>query len=163
MANVQNAVRKSTKSARAIKRRAARKPSVNGRRQAVQKRVTSTEPSRPALSEREKLEQERALALAELERLRAELQESPEPTGDEVDLNVYEREKTLGLVATYERRLEEIERARRAAEKGAYGICVRCGKPIDPERLRIFPEATMDVNCKNEVERLARRARLQEK
>lgn len=111
----------------------------------------------PELSQKAQLEQERAQVRSELERLRAELLEAPDLTGDEVDLNVYEREKTLGLVSAYARRLEEIEAAQRAAERGEYGICERCGSPIDPERLKIFPETRMCVKCKNEVERLARR------
>ena len=89
----------------------------------------------------------------------SELQEAPELTGDEVDLNVYEREKTLGLVAAYERRLQEINAAMKAAARGKYGICERCGKTIDPERLKIFPEARLCVNCKNELEKEQRRLR----
>jgi len=110
-----------------------------------------------ALGQNEQLEQERREVTMELERLRAELQETPESTGDEVDLSVYDREKTLSLIANYARRLEGIEYALRAAQKGAYGICERCGKPIDPERLKIFPEATLCVQCKNEKEKLAKR------
>ena len=123
-----------------------------------QEEVTPT-PTRP-MSRREQLEQERLHLSAELARLRAELQEAPGATGDEIDLSVYEREKTLGLVSAYEHRLEEIAYALRAAEKGAYGICERCGKPIDPARLEIFPEATLCVSCKNDVERLAKRGLL---
>lgn len=109
------------------------------------------------VTQREKLMQEREEASVELERLRAELQEAPESTGDEVDLGVYDREKTLGLIATYERRLEEIDYALRATQKGTYGICERCGKPIDPARLKIYPEATLCVKCKNEIEQRAKR------
>ncbi len=111
----------------------------------------------PVLSQREQLEQEREEANAELTRLRAELQQAPEPTGDEVDLSVYDREKTLSLIANYERRLKEIDYALEAAQKGAYGICERCGKPIDPARLKIFPETTLCVTCKNEKEKRAKR------
>jgi DnaK suppressor protein len=109
------------------------------------------------LTQREKLNRERAQVLGELERLRAELQEAPDPTGDEADSNVYEREKTLGLVAAYELRLEKIDNAFRAAEKGEYGTCQRCGKPIDPARLKIFPEARYCVSCQGELERQAKR------
>lgn len=123
------------------------------------KRGTTT-PARPVLDQKEQLEKERAQVASELVILRAELQQAPEMTGDEVDLNVYERERTLGLVAAYERRLEEINAALQAAQKGKYGICERCGKTIDPERLKIFPEARLCVSCKNEVEREQRRARL---
>jgi DnaK suppressor protein len=112
-----------------------------------------------SLTQREKLIQERAQVGEELTRLRAELQEAPDPTGDEVDLNVYEREKTLGLIAAYELRLEKIDRALLAAEKGEYGICQRCGRPIDPARLKIFPETRYCVSCQGELERLARRRR----
>jgi DnaK suppressor protein len=39
-----------------------------------------------------------------------------------------------------------------------YGICERCGKPIDPARLATLPETTLCVKCKNELEKAARRA-----
>ncbi|HET6223066.1 MAG TPA: TraR/DksA C4-type zinc finger protein, partial [Dongiaceae bacterium] len=39
------------------------------------------------------------------------------------------------------------------ADAGTYGICERCGQPIDPERLKIMPEATMCVSCKTIVEK----------
>jgi DnaK suppressor protein len=109
---------------------------------------------------RAQLQKERAQVESELATLRAELLEAPEMTGDEVDLNVYEREKTLGLVTAYERRLEEINAALRATAEGTYGMCERCGNPIDPERLKIFPEARLCVTCKSEKEKEARRLRL---
>jgi DnaK suppressor protein len=46
-------------------------------------------------------------------------------------------------------------------EKGEYGICTRCGKPIEPERLEIKPDATLCIECQREVERLNRRNRPQ--
>ena len=48
----------------------------------------------------------------------------------------------------------------RAAEQGTYGICERCGNPIAPERLQIFPETRLCIDCKNEVEREQRRLRM---
>jgi DnaK suppressor protein len=117
----------------------------------------SSREAESSLTQQEKLKRERAQVVEELERLRAELQEAPDPTGDEADSNVYEREKTLGLVAAYELRLEKMDNALRAAEKGEYGICQRCGKPIDPARLKIFPETRYCVTCQGELERQARR------
>jgi RNA polymerase-binding transcription factor DksA len=35
-----------------------------------------------------------------------------------------------------ETRLDEIDYALRAAQKGKYGICERCGREIDPARLK---------------------------
>lgn len=115
---------------------------------------------KPLLNQKEALQQERANVESELVRLRAELQEAPEMTGDEVDLNVYEREKTLGLVAAFERRLEEIDATIQVAAQGKYGICERCGAAIAPERLEIFPETRLCVSCKNETEKELRRLRL---
>jgi RNA polymerase-binding protein DksA len=109
-------------------------------------------------AERKKLDQERGQTQAELDRLREYLKTTPEPSSDEADLNVYEREKNLALVRRMEQKLEEIENALRAAKKGAYGICEHCGKPIDPARLAALPETTLCVKCKNEIEKAARRA-----
>ncbi len=108
--------------------------------------------------ERKELEKEREQTLAELNRLREYLKAEPERTSDEVDLDVYEREKNLALVRRLEKKIEEIDKALESAKKGAYGVCERCGKPIDPERLKALPETTLCVKCKNELEKAARRA-----
>ncbi len=131
----------------------------NGAEMEIRRSIIKSEGG-SALSQREQLEQEREETNAELARLRAELQQAPEPTGDEVDLSVYDREKTLSLIANYERRLKEIDYALEAAQKGAYGVCEKCGKPIDPARLKIFPETTLCVSCKNEKEKRAKRGLL---
>jgi RNA polymerase-binding transcription factor DksA len=107
--------------------------------------------------ERRKLENEREQPQAELERLREYLKTAPEPAGDEVGLDVYEREKNLALVRRLQQKLEEIDYALRTAAKGLYGICERCGKPIDPARLAALPETTLCVKSKNELEKAARR------
>lgn len=114
----------------------------------------------PTKVERQKLEEERAQTQAELERLREYLRTAPEPSSDEADLEVYEREKNLALVRRLQQKLAEIDYALRTAQKGTYGICERCGKPIDPERLAALPETTLCVKCKNELEKAARRATL---
>lgn len=158
------ATKKTTKSAspkRAAPVKAAPKTrsSHNGKTAAAAEKSNGNS-ARPIIDGREQLQKERAQVLDELATLRAELLEAPDMTGDEVDLNVYEREKTLGLVTAYERRLEEIDAALRAAAQGRYGMCERCGTAIDPERLKIFPETRLCVNCKTEVEREARRLRM---
>lgn len=109
-------------------------------------------------AERKKLEEERAQTKTELARLREYLKAEPEPTDDEVDLGVYEREKNLALVRRLEQKLEEIDRALQVAKKGAYGICERCDKPIDPARLEALPETTLCIKCKNDLEKGTRRA-----
>lgn len=99
------------------------------------------------------LERERKETRMELERLREALRYEPERADDEVDLDIYEREKTLALVHNLERKLEEIERAIASVETGRYGICESCGQPIDPARLEALPHTTLCVSCKAKQER----------
>jgi DnaK suppressor protein len=100
------------------------------------------------------LQKQRAETLAELERLQLALETSEvDPSVDEADPDVVEREKILALMEALELRLEEIDAALEVAATGGYGICERCGQPIDPERLQIMPEATLCVQCKVLVER----------
>ncbi|MDL1895837.1 hypothetical protein FBQ82_06155 [Anaerolineae bacterium CFX7] len=142
------ATRKTAPAARATRNAKTAAPKSNGKT------------AKPLMDSKEQLQKERAQVESELATLRAELLEAPDMTGDEVDLNVYEREKTLGLVTAYERRLEEIDAALRAAAQGTYGVCERCGARIDPERLQIFPETRLCVSCKTTVEKEARRLRM---
>ena len=104
----------------------------------------------------EKLEEEREQALLDLERLLEALKAEVDPDADEGDPDLAEREKVIALVQGLERKLESIEYALRQAQEGMYGICEGCGKPINPDRLEIVPEATLCVRCKSILERGAR-------
>jgi DnaK suppressor protein len=48
--------------------------------------------------------------------------------------------------------IEEIDRALRRIDEGTYGQCVRCGKPIDEQRLEAMPTATVDTQCQASIE-----------
>ena len=62
-----------------------------------------------------------------------------------------EIDDTLG--ENSEHLLTEIDEALARIEAGTYGTCVRCGKPISPERLEALPHASLCIDCKREVER----------
>ncbi len=104
----------------------------------------------------ERLKQEREQTLLELGRLREALKTEVDPDADEGDPDLVEREKVMALVQGLERKLELIDYALRQAREGTYGICERCGEPIDPARLEAMPEATLCIKCKAIVERQAR-------
>ena len=104
----------------------------------------------------EKLRQEKTQLEAEVERLRDALKTEVDPDADEGDPDLGEREKVVALANTMEHRLEAIEHALRQAQEGTYGICERCGQPIDPARLEALPEATLCIKCKAIVERQPR-------
>lgn len=63
------------------------------------------------------------------------------PTPDTEDLvAVLHRESV-------ERILGEIRAARGRLEDGTYGACVRCGRPIPPDRLELRPWAAACAGC----------------
>jgi len=103
-----------------------------------------------------KLEEERDQAILDMERLIESLKAEVDPDADEGDPDLAERDKVIALVQGLERKLDSIEAALRQAQAGMYGICKRCAKPINPDRLEILPEATLCVGCKSLVERGAR-------
>jgi DnaK suppressor protein len=111
--------------------------------------------------ERTKLLEEQAQINSELVHLREFLQAEVDVEPDEGDAEVFEREKNSALIAVLERRLADIGTALKSIDKGDYGLCQRCGKQIELERLEVKPDATMCVSCQQEVERLSRRNRPQ--
>jgi RNA polymerase-binding transcription factor DksA len=56
------------------------------------------------------------------------------------------------LSQTLANKLRAIEEALQQAQQGRYGLCERCGNPIDPARLEILPETTFCTACKRVVE-----------
>ncbi len=105
------------------------------------------------------LEAERVQVGSELENLRAAMLNEVDTEPDEGDSEIFEREKTAALIAVLERRMQDIEHALRAIEKGQYGLCERCSNPIEPERLEVKPDAILCLNCQREVEAINKRNR----
>jgi DnaK suppressor protein len=60
----------------------------------------------------------------------------------------YEEETTnQGVLDTLEERLKEVTDALERIEKGSYGICIKCGKQIEAEKLEANPAATTCMSC----------------
>ncbi len=110
-----------------------------------------------AVRERQRLLDEQNRLTGAIESLRDALKGEVDVDMDEGDPDLIEREKNVALLASLEKKLEGVRAALRSIEKGKYGICERCGKEIDPERLEIRPDATLCVSCQVEVEKLIRR------
>ncbi len=53
------------------------------------------------------------------------------------------------LEQTLELKLKKVEEALKKIKKGEYGVCERCGKEIEQERLKAVPEAKYCKLCKN--------------
>ncbi len=59
----------------------------------------------------------------------------------------FEREHVAALLGQARDQLGEIDAALLRVEKGSYGSCVRCGRPIPAERLAARPTAVTCVPC----------------
>jgi RNA polymerase-binding transcription factor len=66
----------------------------------------------------------------------------------------YEREKDLSLVINLRDLLEKIEKAVTKIDEGTYGVCDRCGKPIEKARLKALPYANLCLKDKQAEERV---------
>ena len=60
-----------------------------------------------------------------------------------------ERTERLGLIRAVKRRLDSVDRALSRIDSGRYGLCIRCGKQINPARLEFRPESVYCVTCKS--------------
>lgn len=111
---------------------------------------------------RRRLEEARKETLAHLAMLGAGLGEAQGATIAELSLydnhpgdvgsETFERGKDMSLREMLSLRLEKIEAAGERLEKGNYGLCQRCGRPVDPERLALEPEAAYCQECQARVE-----------
>jgi len=75
--------------------------------------------------------------------------------GDKPDENAQEISEYTANVATekvLEDSLKDIDNALKRMEKGEYGICKYCHKPINPKRLVARPTASSCIECKTELQ-----------
>jgi DnaK suppressor protein len=103
------------------------------------------------LEEKARLESELAKLIEELSA--RELAESHERASYGDDLaedasEIFEMERTTSLKRNVEDLLAQVKRALHKLEHGTYGVCERCGNPIEYGRLEAIPYATLCVRCK---------------
>ena len=63
-----------------------------------------------------------------------------------------EREMAFAHTSKGRRLVYHIDEALRRIEEGTYGKCERCGKQIQPNRLKVVPHARLCIQCKSEEE-----------
>jgi len=112
---------------------------------------------------RSQLESERKRLSEELEQLQASIRPADErregsPFGkrEEEATESFELEKKIALQKNLRDSLAEVEHALEKFEKGTYGLCDACGKPITPERLEVRPHAALCVDCKAKLAKNAK-------
>jgi DnaK suppressor protein len=96
-----------------------------------------------------KLEKERTMIAAEIER-----DEKPVDFGSDIDHGDEESDRSeqvgdqLAAAKDLNDRLSEIDIALGKIQSGNYGMCEKCGKPIEHEILDIDPESRFCKSCK---------------
>ena len=73
---------------------------------------------------------------------------------DSVDLSVQDlnKEIALRLGERSSQVVADIDQALLRMKEGNYGICARCGQPIDERRLEALPTARYDAVCQAAIE-----------
>ena len=66
----------------------------------------------------------------------------------------FEREKDLSLVNNLRDLMERIDKALAKMDDGTYGLCDRCGNPIEKLRLKALPYANLCLKDKQAEERV---------
>lgn len=96
--------------------------------------------------------------LVELDReIREDMNANPEDSGVvELDSSIgrlsrmdalQNQQMALELKRRQENQLLRIENALKRMDKGQYGLCGKCKKPIEEERLEVFPDSVTCVRC----------------
>lgn len=64
----------------------------------------------------------------------------------------FERGQDHALLERNRDRMAAIEDALRRIEEGTYGYCLRCGRPIEADRLEVIPETAYCYSCRHDME-----------
>jgi RNA polymerase-binding protein DksA len=108
-------------------------------------------------SERQRLE----LELQEIENRTARISESErasefssyEDHPADLASETFEREKDLAISESVESLLNQVNTALEKIERGTFGVCDACRRPIKKARLQAIPFATLCVDCQGQLER----------
>jgi DnaK suppressor protein len=90
---------------------------------------------------------ERAEVMQELETLRSRLETKGDYELGEGDPMIYQWEFNLAMRDRAQKHLAEIEEVLQQLDMGIYGLCEKCGKPIEPERLAVLSHTTVCSQC----------------
>jgi DnaK suppressor protein len=65
----------------------------------------------------------------------------------------FERERDLSLAENLKDLMDQIDHALGRIDEGTFGICERCGKPIEKARMKALPYARLCIKDKQAEER----------
>lgn len=66
-------------------------------------------------------------------------------------LEVADYEANLSIETDLQKSLRDVDSALQRVEKGEYGVCKYCGKPIEEKRLLARPTSSACITCKKTI------------
>jgi DnaK suppressor protein len=158
------------KSTKTTARQAPRKAPAKRPTQTAAKKSPAPRPARAAKFDKKALASIRAQLTDEVKVLEQQVKELEEDSfeGTQSDLTgevgldedfadagtaTFERERDLSIRNNIRDLIDQITRAIGRIDEGNYGICERCGRPIDAARLKALPHALLCMECKRREER----------
>ena len=107
------------------------------------------------------IEDKRARALAEVDQMRARLQQSRESGGDtafslhmaDAGTDAADREQMHALIARQRTFVGHLDRALARIEHKTYGVCRVSGEPISKERLMAVPHTETSIAAKRDEQK----------
>jgi RNA polymerase-binding transcription factor DksA len=79
--------------------------------------------------------------------LEAGIEEKPDYGMGKGDPSITRWELDQAMLADLRRRAASLEQQLSRIGQGTYGICERCGRPIDPDRLTVLPDTNLCIEC----------------
>jgi RNA polymerase-binding transcription factor DksA len=98
-------------------------------------------------SETKELQRELGELRGQIAALEAALKEKPDYGMGRGDPSITRWELDQAMLGELKGRAEALERQLSRVNEGTYGICERCGNPIDPGRLAVLPDTTVCIEC----------------
>lgn len=105
------------------------------------------------IAERERLELEHRVVSGELTEHNGDLADYDNHHPADAASETYERTKEYALNENFHDLLEQVSKAIQKLDDGTYGVCDLCEAPINPDRLKALPYATLCVDCQGKLER----------
>ncbi len=96
---------------------------------------------------RERLQRELEDTQARIAQLRERLETKADYGPGRGDPAIYQWEFNLALLERAEAQLQQVRAALTRLDAGTYGLCQKCGQPIDDERLELVPLTTHCIRC----------------
>ena len=96
---------------------------------------------------RQRLERELQETQARIAQLRERLETKGDYGPGRGDPAIFQWELNLAMLQRAEDQATQVRDALARLDAGTYGICQKCGQPIDEERLELLPLTTYCIRC----------------